>query len=152
MKIYACGTERSNKKGLPAEVKKPPQMVWGEHRSFQEPNSNLVATVWHDNRPVRVFSTNSRTDVTIPIERKCRNTTIAVDQPENVYIYNKYMNRVDKHDQHRMNYSLGWFSVKYWKYLLWFLVNSCVVNAYILYEKRSTRQTKKNYRHLDFQI
>ena len=27
-----------------------------------------------------------------------------------------------------------------------------MVNAYILYEKTSTRQTKKNYRHLDFQI
>ena len=50
------------------------------------------------------------------------------------------MNGVDKHDQHRMKYTLGWFSVKYWKYLFWFLVNSCVVNAYILYEIRSTRQ------------
>ena len=60
MKIYASGTVRSNKKCLPAEVKKPPKMVRGEHRSFQEPNSNLVATVWHDNRPLRVLSTNSR--------------------------------------------------------------------------------------------
>ena len=67
-------------------------------------------------------------------------------------MYNKYMNGVDKHDQNRMKYGLEWFSVKYWKYLLWFLVNSCVVNAYILYEKTSTRQTKKNYKHLDFWI
>ena len=82
-------------------------MVRGEHRSFQEPNSNLVATVWHDNRPVRVLSTNSRPDITIPIQRKCRNTKIALDQPENVYMYNKYMNGVDKHDQNRMKYGLG---------------------------------------------
>ena len=27
MKIYASGTVRSNKEGIPAEVKKPPQMV-----------------------------------------------------------------------------------------------------------------------------
>ena len=107
MKIYASGTVRSNKKGLPAEVKKPPQMVQGEHRSFQEPNSNLVAMVWHDNRPVRVLSTNSRPDITIPIQRKCRNTTFAVDQPENVYMYSKYMNGVDTHDQHTMQYSFG---------------------------------------------
>ena len=83
MKIYASGTVRSNKKGLPAEVKKPPPMLKGQHRSFQEPNSNLVPKVWHDNRPVRVLSTNSRPDITIPIERHCRNVTIAVDQPEN---------------------------------------------------------------------
>ena len=80
-------------------------MVQGEHRSFQESNSNLVTTVCHDNRPVRVLSTNSRPDITIPIERQCKNTTIAVDQPEKVYMYNKYMNGVDKHDQCRMKCS-----------------------------------------------
>ena len=99
--------------------------------------------MWHDNRPVRVLSTNSRPDRTIPIQRKCRNTTIALDQPENVYMYNKYMNGVDKHDQHRMKYGLGWFSVKYWKYLLWFLVNSSVVNAYILYWENIHKANKK---------
>ena len=88
IKIDASGTVRSNEKGLPAEVKKP-RMVQGVHRSFQEPNSNLVATVWHDNRPVRVLSTYYRPDITIPIQRNCRNTTIAVEQPENVYMYNK---------------------------------------------------------------
>ena len=107
MKIYVSGTVRFNKKGLPAEVKKPPQMVQGEHLLFQEPNSNVVATVWHDHRPVRVLSTNSRPDITIPIERQCRNATIAADHPENVYMYNKYLNGVDKHNQHRMKYSFG---------------------------------------------
>ena len=35
---------------------------------------------------------------------------------------------------------------KTWKYLLWFMVNSSIVNAWLLYKKTSTRQIqKKNY-------
>ena len=79
----------------------------GEHKSLQDANSHLVATVWHDNRPVRVLSTNARPDVTFPIERKCGNATVHIDQPENVFVYNKYMNGVDKHDQLQMKYNIG---------------------------------------------
>ena len=117
---------------------------------MQDANSHWVATVWHDNRPVRVLSTNARPDVTFPIERKCGNATVQIDQPENVFLYNKYMNGVDKHDQLQMKYNIGRFSVKAWKYLLWFFVSACLVIAYILYAKTSTRPTKKKYAHLDF--
>ena len=34
--------------------------------------------------------------------------------------------------------------------LIWFFVNACLINAYILYAKTSTRPTKKKYAHLDF--
>ena len=57
MKIYASGTIRQNKWGLPGEVKKPPHMNCGDHQSFQK--ENLVATVWQDNKPIQVLSTNS---------------------------------------------------------------------------------------------
>ena len=51
-----------------------------------------------------------------------------------------------------MKYNIGRFSVKAWKYLLWFFVNACLVNAYILYANTSTRPTKKKYTHLDFRL
>ena len=62
MKVYASGTIRQNKGGLPGEVKKPPRMNWGDHQSFQK--ENLVVTVWQDNKPFQVLSTNSRPDAT----------------------------------------------------------------------------------------
>ena len=34
----------------------------------------------------------------------------------------------------------------------WYFVNMSIVNAYILYCKTSTRQTKKKYVHLDFYL
>ena len=100
MKIYASDTVRCNKRGLPDVIKQPPKMRQGEHKSLQDANSNLVATVWHDNRPVRVLRTNAR-------PRRCGNATVHIDQPENVFLYNKYMNRVDKHDQPQMKYNIG---------------------------------------------
>ena len=51
-----------------------------------------------------------------------------------------------------MQYGVGRSSVKAWKYLLWFFVNSCIVNAYILYTKTSRQRTKKNYSHIDFRL
>ena len=45
-------------------------MVRGAHKAFQMGDSNLVATVLHDNKAVRVLSTNSRPDVTYDINRR----------------------------------------------------------------------------------
>ena len=123
-------------------------MNCGDHQSFQK--ENLVATVWQDNKPIWVLSTNSRPDATVVINRRHGADTIHVDQPKNVFLYKKNMNAVDRNDQLRAKYNVGRFSVKAWKYLLWFFVNSCIVNAYILYAKTSTRRTKKRYTHLDF--
>ena len=58
------------------------------------------------------------------------------------------MNGVDHHDQMCMKYDVGHFSVKAWKYIFWYFVKTSIVNAYILYCKTSTRQTRKKYAHL----
>ena len=75
---------------------------------------------------------------------------IQVNKPQNIQLYNRYMNGVDHHDQMHMKYDVGHFSVKAWKCMLWYFVNTSILNAYILYCKTSTRQTKKKYAHLDF--
>ena len=83
-------------------------------------------------------------------DRILGHNVIQVNQPQNIQLYNRYMNGVDCHDQMSMKYDVGCFSVKVWKYILWYFVITSIVNAYILYCKISTRQTKKKYAHLDF--
>ena len=67
---------------------------------------------------------------------------IQVNQPQNIQLYNRYMNGVDPRDQMCMKYYVGCFSVKAWKYILWYFVNTSIVNAYILYCRISTSQVK----------
>ena len=50
--IYSCGTVRANKRNLPDAVKHPGKMLRGAHKCFQYGNSNLVSTVWMDNKHV----------------------------------------------------------------------------------------------------
>ena len=58
---------------------------------------------------------------------------------------------VDRHDQLRMQYNIGRFAKKAWKYLMWFFVNASIVNAFILWKKCTTREmSKARFTHLDF--
>ena len=125
-------------------------MIHGTYKSYQDGNSNLVATVWQDNRIVILVSTNSNPRNVVHTDRRLGHNVIQVNQPQNIQLYNRYMNGVDHHDQTCMKYDVGYFSVKAWKYILWYFVNTGIMDAYILNYKTLIRQTKKKYAHLDF--
>ena len=139
-----------NKKYFPEGICKPVRMIHGTYKSYQDGSSNLVTTVWQDDRIVRLAITNSNLRNVVHTDRRLGYNVIQVNQPHNIQLHNSYMNGVDHHDQMCMKYDAGCFSVKVWRYILWYFVNICIVNAYILYCKTSTRQTKKKYAHLDF--
>ena len=125
-------------------------MQHGAHKTFQLGNTNLVATVWKDNREVRVLSTNSRPDVIVATNHQIGQQQVQVNQPENVAKY-KYMSGVDRHDQMCMHYDVGRFAKKSWRYLMWFFVNAALVNAFILWRQKSMWPTsKRRFTHLDF--
>lgn len=76
-----------------------------------------------------------------------------VPQPKAIADYNQFMNGVDLHDQLRKKYACGRPSKKYWKYILWFILDCCRVNACLVYKEASSRTIrKKRYTHLDFVI
>ena len=54
---YYCGTFRRNMRGLPEALKRNLKLRQGESAKWQ--SGNLVATVWHDRRDVRVISSNA---------------------------------------------------------------------------------------------
>ncbi|XP_033730112.1 piggyBac transposable element-derived protein 4-like [Pecten maximus] len=149
--IYACGTCRSNRSGFPKEFKKPGKMNRGEYKVLQKGESNLVATVWKDKKPVFNLSTLSDPEGEVRAARRVGANVLDLPQPLTVYSYNKYMGGVDRQDQLRMAYDVGRASKRWWRYIFWFLVNCAIVNSFIVYKMVSKRQTKrKRYRHLDF--
>ena len=96
---YAYGPVHLNKRHLPDAVKQPGRMVCGAHESYQYGNTNLVATVWQDNKTVRVLSTNSNPRNVLETSHRIGRDVVQINQPENVNLYNKNMNAVDRHDQ-----------------------------------------------------
>ena len=111
-KTYCNGTIQVNKKHLPGGIFKPGRMIGVAYKSYQDGSSNLVATVWQDNRIVRLVSTNSNPRNVVHTDRRLGHNVIQVNQPQNIQLYNRYMNGIDHYDQMCMKYDVGHFSVK----------------------------------------
>lgn len=153
--IYATGTIRAGRKGLPPEVNKPSKkMLRGEHITFQDANlRNLTASVWCDNRIVRYCSTMAKPDLRTSTVRRIGATYHTLGQPHAGTLYARHMGGVDRFDQLRAKYRIGRFSKKCWKYLFNFFANSAVVNSWLLYQQYSKREIKKKgYEQLDFRL
>ena len=131
---YACGTCRSNRKGLPKRLKNI-KMRRGETKVFHKYGSNLMLTLFKDRKLVHMLSTNEQ------------NRILASGKPAVIENFNKYMGGVDLNDQLCMYYKAGRPSHKWWRYVFWFLVNVSITNAWILF--RESGQAR-NYTHVKF--
>ena len=97
-KTHCNGTVQVNKKYLPEGIHKPCRMIHDAYKSYGDCSSNIVATVWQGNRIVRLVSSNSNPRNIVHAYRRFGHNGIQVNQPQNVQLYNKYMNGVDHHD------------------------------------------------------
>ena len=144
-KIYLCGTVCSNRQGIPREIAPTTQQVkrlrQGESLFLRK--GNLVVTVWKDKKPVYFLSTQSNPVGDLQVNRRQHDgSIIQVPSVPVVKSYNNNMGGVDLSDQLRGYYMTGRKSKKWWRCLLWFLVDICIVNAHIL-EKLSPRHRNR---------
>ena len=146
---YACATVRANRAGLPDAVKKPRNLVRGQ--SVMRQRGNHLAVVWQDKKEVRVISTNSQpTDGTV--NRRAGKVMQETVCPDMIINYNSYMGGVDLADQNRSYYSIGRDAKKFWKCLCWYLIDTCIVNSYMLYKEALTAQGRTVPRHLAYRL
>ena len=76
----------------------------GEHKTMQR--GKVSASVWMDNKPVTVMSTNTQPSATGSVLRRQRDCSrISVPCPEAILSYNAHMGGVDQGDQLRGYYS-----------------------------------------------
>uniref|UniRef100_UPI00398EFAF2 piggyBac transposable element-derived protein 4-like n=1 Tax=Pristiophorus japonicus TaxID=55135 RepID=UPI00398EFAF2 len=136
----ACGTTHLNRRGLPTQAKKIQLKVQGDVRFFQK--GSLLLTIWKDKRQVATLSTNQNGKM-----MACPGTL----KPQAVVEYNKYMGGVDISDQMRSYYPVGRPSKKWWRCILWYLMNITIVNAWLIF-KRSSHDPPlpSRYDHLNF--
>ncbi|XP_033728229.1 piggyBac transposable element-derived protein 4-like [Pecten maximus] len=130
-KTYACGTVRANRKGLPPAVVKAKLRKQGD--MIQRQKGNLVATAWHDKRTVLLLTTNVDPTERTTVQRKQKDGTIVeVPCPNAIRTYTQNMNGVDRADQPRSTYCINRKCTKWWKYLLWFIVDIAICSSFIL--------------------
>lgn len=96
----------------------------------------VTATLWHDKRDVRLLSTNCDATVKTTVDRRINKsrTKTAVPCPLHLKLYNEFMGGVDKFDQLSKYYNVRRKHRKWWKYVFYFVLNSCIVNSFILFE------------------
>ena len=80
-KTYCIWTIWVNRKYLPEGIHKPSRMICGAYKSYQDGSSNLVATVWQDNRTVRLVTTNSNPRNDVHTDRTLGHNVIQINQP-----------------------------------------------------------------------
>lgn len=158
-KIFCCGTLRENRKFFPPSLKKQNLKNQGDWKFAR--NGNLVCTIWKDKarkKHVTVLSTQCNPvgdTVRDVVKRRVKSTTNPghfeekyIYRPPSVAFYNKCMGGVDLHDQNRRYYNLALKSVKWWRYLFWFLLDATIINSFILYKETVAKPVS----HLQFRL
>ena len=155
-RLFGCGTVRGNSKHLPIPMSsnkskhgEPLKVKLNPSESkqwqLQSENGCILAVIWQEKKkraPVCMLSSN--TDPSLPlsfVKRKQRDgTSKEVPCPLPVVTYNEFMNGVDRSDQNRTKYITARRSRKWWTYLFWFLVDTCISNALILFNESPNHQ------------
>ena len=131
--IYACGTVRANRRGLPNHLH-PKNLRLQKHQYRLAQNNDLSFCAWMDTKMVLVMSNfHNPTDLghvrRLAANRGGQNQ---VEVPKMVADYQKYMKGVDLCDQMVGYYILNHRSNKWWRRIFFFLLVASCHNAYVL--------------------
>ena len=109
-------------------------------------HQHLMALAWRaekKNKPVIMLS-NSGSAATATVQSQNRFSSPTV-KPVIVNTHNHKMNGVDIADQHTVYYSFIRKTVKWWRKLFFWMLETAVVNSYVLY--RETTPSPKSHIH-----
>ena len=120
---FMCSTIRLNRCGWPKELNAQVARKTKAGDVHFRQDGNMVATLWKDKRPVAVLSTLTNTKPEMgEAERKAPGGMKKVAIPKPVLRYNESMGGVDLADQLHSYYPVGRPSVRWWRYICWWLL------------------------------
>ena len=131
--INACGTVRPNRIGFPKELLTKATNTNCGFVDFLS-NGSLLATIWVDKRSIYFLSTIHVAEP--PLGSTCtvkRRTPTGAQEdkpcPPCLPDYQCFMRGVDRNDQMQQYYNLGRRSIKWWKRIFYYLVESTILNS-----------------------
>ncbi|XP_069127706.1 piggyBac transposable element-derived protein 4-like [Argopecten irradians] len=149
--IFACGTIKATSAGIPASMVAPTGLDRGD--TVQCQHDDLVLTVWKDKKLVHVVSSGCHPVGDDPVVRRIPGGGAAeFNRPPTITQYQRYMGGVDRCMQHRAKNPVGRPAKKYWKYLLNFILELCLINAFQVWKETpgATATKRTAYKLLDF--
>lgn len=130
--IQACGTIRSNRRGLP-DALRPKNVVLQKHQSLVAQKGTLVCSVWKDTKPVLTLSNYHDPTEMGRVTRKGQGRDRQqVNAPQMLCDYQKNMRGVDLMDQLISYHMFNHRSKKWWRRLYFYLLQAAILNSYIL--------------------
>lgn len=164
--IGACGTTRHSSSMFPQELKDTKQtaaMIWNQKHAVVA--EDVLCFLWIDSGPVTMLTTihtlHTPESFVETVRRKPRLTSTnghqlqrvfgdnarkAVSIPKAINDYNKNMGSVDIADQLRQYYSTQMRSLRTWMPLFLWLLDTSILNAYIMRCIHLKEQTKSSHR------
>lgn len=129
--IYACGTIRSNRKGLPA-LAADKTLKRGDFDS-RVSDQGISYFKWKDNRSVFFLSNYHGTEI-CNVQRKQKDGSIMdIPAPTIVGDYNSHMGGVDKSDMLKSLYDRDRKAKKWWHRLFFGIIEIAMINSYVCY-------------------
>jgi hypothetical protein len=126
------GTLVCNRKGLPQEVRGSAFKLAANEVKAWENDKNLVVAWRHENkRPVVMLATSFSAS---PTRTQTKQRRLPITKPEVVVHYNNAMGGVDLADQYCVYYSFTRRTVKWTRKVLFWAIETSIVNSYILYK------------------
>lgn len=142
----ATGTVRPYRKGVPEKLKKISLSNRGDTASAHY--GPLSCLKYQDSKTVYLLSTTESSH-NIETGRHDFHQDQAKIRPSMVHIYDQKMGAVDRHNQMVENYKVPIKTLKWWKKLIFHIINVSIVNSYIIYKeccKAATPMLQRNFR------
>lgn len=153
--IFACGTINQNRKYFPKHsLQIDRKLKLGE--SDYAMDNDISVVKWKDRgtKSVMLASNMHNPSVQTQVSRtNKKGVKEMISCPQVVADYNAYMGGVDRFDQLLSSYSISWKSRRWWVKLFYYVLDSAVVNSFILYSetmKLSSTKGTKPMSHLNF--
>lgn len=154
-KLFGCGTIQKNRKYLPHDLLLPDKsMKMGQFDSAS--CGEISISKWKDRGKASVMIVSGMHKSSDEAEVKRKNKTgerVIVKCPKSVAEYNKNMGGVDRFDHLMAVYSISQKSRRWWIKIFYYLLESAIVNSFILYNyicKNSPTLNEKPLTHLMF--
>ena len=127
----AVGTCIKSRKNVPVFKQK---LKRGESEFFANTNGTL-AVKWMDTKDVILFSNCHTHGVQEVMKKQKDGTRVAVPCPEAIRFYRSCMGGVDRADQMAGVYELDRKSLKWWKKVLYRMLNFAAVNSWVIFKQ-----------------